>query len=91
MPYDAGNTVRVKATFINTDTGVVFDPATVTFTVYSPTGALTTPAGSHDSLGKWSVEFVATQGGAWIVAVNTTGPVCAAQRRIPITPVPLAP
>jgi hypothetical protein len=88
MP-DAGNTERVKVTFTNVDTGALFDPTTVVFTVYSPTGATTTPTPSHDSVGKWSVQFVTDVGGTWVVVVRTTGPVCAAQRRIPVNPVPL--
>jgi hypothetical protein len=88
-PYDAGNTVRVKAVFTNTDTGALFDPATVSATVYSPSGSATPVTPTHDSTGKWSIQFVAAAGGIYTVTVSTTGPVCSGQRRIPINPVPL--
>jgi hypothetical protein len=89
MPYDAGNTVRVKATFTNADTGALFDPGTVSFTVYSPSGSSTPVTPSHDGTGQWSIEFVAAVGGVYVVATNTTSPVSAGQRRIRINPVPL--
>jgi uncharacterized protein YfaS (alpha-2-macroglobulin family) len=89
MPYDAGNTVRVRATFTDVDTSVPIDPGTVDFNVYSPSGAETPVTPAHDGTGRWSISFVAAAGGVYTVAVNTTDPVCASQRRIQVNPVPV--
>lgn len=90
MPYDAGNPVRVRATFTDTVTNALVDPLTVTVQVFSPDGVTTlTPTASRDSQGVWEATFTPTIGGAWVAVFTGSGPTCVAQRRIPVNPVPM--
>lgn len=89
MPYDAGNPVRVRATITDVDTGDFIDPATVAWTVYDPNDVATTPTGSHDGLGKFSMVFTPNLAGDWTAVATGTDPVFVAQREIVVNPVPL--
>jgi uncharacterized protein YfaS (alpha-2-macroglobulin family) len=90
MPYDVGDTVRVKATITDKDSGTLVDPTTVVFTVYRPSGATQDPDTVQETAtGKWTVTFVPDVGGDWHVGAATTNPRAAAQRKVRVNPVPL--
>lgn len=88
-PYNAGTTIRIKATLADADSGSFIDPDTVAFTVHGPTTS--SPATfTHDSLGHWTVEFVPTAAGSWVIEMATTNPIAVFQRTIQVIPVPFA-
>ena len=91
MPYDQGNTVRVRATFTDSDSGELVDPGSFSWTVYDPHGTATVIPGEQDGVGMFSTTFIATLSGDYTVVFSTTGPVQVQSDKIVINPVPMVP
>lgn len=68
MEVDQGTVVYFACTFRN-EAGELVDPAPVTLTIRAPTGALTTPAITHPSLGEYraqtEIPVASTAPGVW--------------------------
>lgn len=77
--YQKGDNVRCLATFTNVSTGAVADPSTVTFSVRSPSGVITTYTYGTDaevvksSTGVYYVMVDANEVGIWHYRFASTG------------------
>ena len=79
--YDKGDRARLKATFSD-DAGALADPTAVVLRIKDPTGAVTTPAPTRDSLGVYSYALSLNAEGEWHYRFEGTGAVEAAGERV---------
>ena len=70
--YVRGQLVRVAAVFTNS-AGTAVDPTTVTVRVRAPSGTVTTPAATKDSVGNYHVDIDANTEGTWHYRFEGTG------------------
>ena len=68
-----GETHTPQAEFRDSN-DALYDPTTVFVRVYSPTGAVTSPAVTHPSLGTYQTTFTLSQKGIWRFNFHGEGP-----------------
>ena len=78
--YPLGNTIRLTAHFAYPDTGVAFDPDTVTIRVRNPNFEVTKPVALRDSQGYYHCDVVGDVAGVWYWRVDSTNPVSGGER-----------
>lgn len=76
--YDVGDLVRIEAQVTDLE-GNPFDPGTITFSVKTPSGSVTSktygvdPEVSRLDTGLFKMDIDADEAGNWFVRVETTG------------------
>ena len=87
MAFDPGNTIRLRVSFTDPDTGAPFDPSTVVFEVLRPGDTVAqTPAFVKDGTGQYHADQYVAFGfpGTWVWRVTATGPAVGAERQFSV-------